>query len=90
MKAAQFEGYYDEAKAEFDALKAKLKHDIARDIDRHRATLQQMLEQDIIMAYYYQAGVVESGLVTDKQYLEAVRLLNNLEEYQGLLNAERQ
>ena len=90
VKAAQFEGYYDEAKAEFDALKAKLKHDIARDIDRHRATLQQMLEQDIIMAYYYQAGVVESGLVTDKQYLEAVRLLNNLEEYQGLLNAERQ
>ena len=63
-----------------------MKHDIARDIDRHRETLQQMLEQDIIMAYYYQAGVVESGLPTDKQYQEAVRLLNNLEEYNRILN----
>lgn len=86
VKVAQFEGYYDDAKVEFDALKAKLKHDIARDIDRHRETLQQMLEQDIIMAYYYQAGVVESGLPTDKQYQEAVRLLNNLEEYNRILN----
>jgi len=86
VKAAQFEGYYDDAKAEFDALKAKLKHNIASDIDRHRDTLQQMLEQDIIMAYYYQAGVVESGLATDKQYQEAVRLLNNPEEYKKLLN----
>ena len=88
VKTAQFEGYYDDAKAEFDALKAKLKHDIASDIDRHRATLQQMLEQDIIMGHYYQAGAVEAGLPTDKQYLEAVRLLNNLEEYQDLLRTK--
>ena len=66
-------------------MKAKLKHDISRDIDRHRETLQQMLEQDIIMAYYYQAGVVESGLVNDKQYQEAVRILNHPDEYRKLL-----
>jgi len=85
VKTAKFEGYYDDAKTEFDALKAKLKHDISRDIDRHRETLQQMLEQDIIMAYYYQAGVVESGLVNDKQYQEAVRILNHPDEYRKLL-----
>lgn len=85
VKVARFEGYYDDAKAEFEALKAKLKHDIASDLDRNKETLCQMLEQDIIMGYYYQAGVVESGLLTDKQYLEAVRLLNNPEEYRKLL-----
>ena len=85
VKTAKFEGYYDDAKTEFDALKAKLKHDISRDIDRHRETLQQMLEQDIIMAYYYQAGVVESGLVNDKQYQEAVRILKHPDEYRKLL-----
>ena len=89
VKAAQFEGYYDDAKAEFDALKAKLKHNIANDIDRHRATLQQMLEQDILMAYYYQAGVVEAGLRSDNQYLEAVRLLNTPDEYKRLLSGEQ-
>ena len=88
VKVAQFEGYYEDAKPEFEALKAKLKHDIASDLDRNRETLCQLLEQDIIMAYYYQAGVVESGLLTDKQYLEAVRLLNNPEEYQKLLKGE--
>ncbi len=88
VKVAQFEGYYEDAKPEFEALKAKLKHDIASDLDRNRGTLCQLLEQDIIMAYYYQAGVVESGLLTDKQYLEAVRLLNNPEEYQKLLKGE--
>ena len=86
VKTAQFEGYYEGAKAEFDALKAKLKHDISRDIDRHRETLQQLLEQDIIMAYYYQAGVVEAGLQKDKPFLEAVRLLNNPEEYRKVLS----
>ncbi len=86
VKAAQFEGYYDDAKAEFDALKAKLKHDIASDIDRHRQMLQQMMENDIIMAYYYQAGVLEASLQSDSQYQEAVRLLNNPEEYRRLLS----
>ncbi len=88
VRVAKFEGYYEDAKPEFEALKAKLKHDIASDLDRNRETLCQLLEQDIIMAYYYQAGVVESGLLTDKQYLEAVRLLNNPEEYQKLLKGE--
>jgi carboxyl-terminal processing protease len=88
VRVAKFEGYYEDAKAEFEALKAKLKHDISSDIDCHRETLQQMLEQDIIMAYYYSAGVVEAGLQTDKQYMEAVRLLNAPEEYRRLLGGE--
>ena len=85
VKAAQFEGYYDAAKAEFDALAAKLQHDVAADIDRHEQTLREMLEQDIVMAYYYQAGVVQIGLRHDSQYREAVRLLQHPEEYWKLL-----
>jgi len=88
VRVAKFEGYYDEAKAEFEALKAKLKHNISSDLDRHRDTLKQLMEQDIIMAYYYSAGVVEAGLQTDKQYMEAVRLLNAPEEYRRLLGGK--
>ena len=40
------------------------------------------------MGYYFQSGTVEAGLQTDKQYLEAVRLLNNLEEYKKLLSGK--
>jgi carboxyl-terminal processing protease len=81
IKTAKFEGYYDDARAEFDALEHKLRHDVAREMDRHRDTIIQMVEMDIIAAYYYQAGIVEAGLHHDKQMSEAVRLLNNTEEY---------
>jgi len=75
VKAAKFEGYYDEAREAFDALEAKLKHDVGREIDRHEAVLRQMLESDIIAAYYYQSGVLEAGLRYDRQLEAAVRAL---------------
>lgn len=85
VKVAKFEGYYDEARAEFDALKAKLKHNVAQEIDRHSKVIRELIEQDIIMAYYYQEGVTRAALPTDNQYLEAERLLKNPDEYYRLL-----
>lgn len=86
VKVAKFEGYYDEARAEFEALKAKLDHhDISRDLDLHREEIQHMLEQDIISAYYFQAGQVEAALEYDKTMKEAERILNTPGEYEKLL-----
>ena len=85
VKMAKFEGYYDGAKTEFDNLKAKLKHDVARDIEHDKETLRQMLEQDIVSAYYYQGGAIEAGLDNDKQLEAAEKLLNNDGEYSKLL-----
>ena len=42
-KIVQFEGYYDDAKTEFENLEKKLKHDIARDLDMHRDVLKQII-----------------------------------------------
>jgi len=86
-KAARFEGYYDEAKAEFEALKKKIDHhDVARDLDLKRDEIQQVLEQDIVSCYYYQAGQLQSGLRADKTLREAERILNTEGEYQKVLN----
>ena len=82
---AQFEGYYDEAKPEFEALEKKLKHNLATDLDRNKQVIKQILQADIVAAYYYQAGAIENNLNTDKQMLEACRLLNSPQEYAGLL-----
>ena len=62
-----------------------LKHDVATELDKHRETIQQMLEAEIIASYYYQAGAIEAGLSYDKQYLEAVKLLKNAPEYRKIL-----
>ena len=85
-KAMKFEGYYDEAKAELEALKAKIDHhDLASDLDRHRDEIQQMLEQDIVSAYYYQGGQLQVGLRNDKTLQEAQRILNTPGEYNRIL-----
>ncbi len=86
VKTAKYEGYYDDAKEAFDALGEKLKHDVAKDLEKHRETIQQMLELDIIAAYYYQSGAMEAGLAYDKQLQEAVRLLQSPEEYRKVMS----
>ena len=85
VKTAKFEGYYDDARDAFDLLGKHLKHDVATELDKHRETIQQMLEAEIIASYYYQAGAIEAGLSYDKQYLEAVKLLKNAPEYRKIL-----
>lgn len=85
VKTAKFEGYYDDAKDAFAELEAKLNHNVAVDLEKHKEVLLQVLESDIIAAYYYQAGAIEAGLNFDRQLKEAVRLLQNPEEYKKLL-----
>ena len=85
VKTAQFEGYYDDAKEAFDNLEKKLNHDVAVDLEKHKQVLLQVIEADIIAAYYYQAGSIESGLQYDRQVKEAQRLLKNQEEYKKIL-----
>lgn len=83
VRVAKFEGYYDEAAEEFEALKRKIDHhDLASDLDRHRDEIQQLLEQDIVGAYYYQAGQMQIGIRSDKLIAEAVRMLTTPGEYE--------
>ena len=85
VKTAKFEGYYEGAKAAFDSLESKLNHDVAFALDRNEKVVRQILEADIIAAYYYQAGAIEAGLNYDNQLKEAIRLLKNPEEYKNVL-----
>lgn len=85
MKLARFEGYYDDAKSEFDALAKKLSHNVAKDLDYNKQYIKRLLENDIVAAYYYQGGAIRNSLRYDKQVKEAVRLLNTPEEYKKLL-----
>ena len=91
IKTAKFEGYYDDAKEEFEALKQKIDHhDVGRDLDAHRQEIQQLIEQDIVSAYYYQAGQMQVGLRNDKTLREAERILTTDGEYEKLLgNAQK-
>ena len=89
VKTAKAEGYYEQAREAFELLESKLRHDVGTDIDKHEDIIRQMVELDIIAAYYYQAGSIEAGLKYDKQLKEAVRLLQSPDEYQKLLKPKK-
>lgn len=82
---AKAEGYYEGAKAEFDALKKKLEHDLAKEIDFNRDAIKRQVEMEIVKMYYYQAGALQYGLREDKQLKEAMNLLGDTERYKSLL-----
>lgn len=88
---ARFEGYYDDAKPEFEALRQKLKHNIVKDLDYpyNKQKIKEMIAADLMAAYYFEKGSLENSLRNDKQFAEAARLLGNAEEYQKLLQPKK-
>ena len=88
-KLARFEGYYDDAKPEFEALKSKLSHNVSKDLDYNKEYISHLLENDIVTAYYYQGGAILNSLRYDKQVKEALRILNSPEEYEKNLHPQK-
>lgn len=84
-KVVQFEGYYDDAKTEFENLEKKLKHNIAKDLDINKDILKHLISNDIVAAIHFQKGAVEHSLKRDKQMKEACRLINDGKEYNDIL-----
>ena len=84
-KVAKMEGYYDRAKAEFDALEKKLEHDLAAEMNFHSKEIRMALEHDIVTCYHYQAGGIEYSLQHDNQVKEAIELLNDRKRYESIL-----
>ena len=88
-KVAEFEGYYNRAKAEFDALEKKLAHDLSVELDHHKQEVKEAISSDIVACYYYQTGVIENSLRSDKLVQEALSLLADKSRYHKLLYPEQ-
>lgn len=86
---AKFEGYYDDAKGEFDALRRKLTHNLEKELEHHKESIMRILRADIVAAYYYQAGAVENSIATDSQVQAAFELLLDSQRYNAILQPEQ-
>lgn len=84
-KTAQIEGYYDDAKAEFDALEKKFAHNLDREMDRQEKDLRKVMANEIVRRYYFQAGTVEEMLKDDDDTKRAIEVLGNPAEYNKIL-----
>ncbi|MCM1311984.1 MAG: S41 family peptidase [Bacteroides sp.] len=84
-KMAEFEGYLEEAKEEFDALEKKLEHNLERDLNNFKKDIKKLMAQEIIKRYYFQAGVIEEQLKDDDDLMRAVEIIKNKDEYNKIL-----
>ena len=83
---ADFEGYMDIAAEEFNALEAKLKPDLERDLDKFKPFISDELNEEIVKRFYYQTGSVRISLRDDVQLKTAINILNNQDVYNKLLS----
>lgn len=84
-KTAQYEGYYEDAKEQFDALEQKLAHNLDREMDHKQDDIRRLMAGEVIKRYYYQAGVVEQSLKGDEDVEQALQVLHDKEAYEKKL-----
>lgn len=86
----RFEGYYDDARNELEALKKKLSHNIGKDLEINKEALKNIIANDLMTAYYFQRGAAQNALRHDRQMDEAIKLLTNTDRYRRLLAAPKE
>lgn len=88
-KAAQFEGCYDEAKEEFEALEQKMSGNVTADLMRFKKDISEILENDIVSRYYFQKGVIKQQLRDDKFVEKALEVFSDGDYYHSILSVSR-
>ena len=85
--AARFEGCYEEAKAEFEALAQKMTGDVGADLERpkNKKEIKAILENDIVSRYYFRSGAIRQQLKDDKDLKSALEILADKQRYEQLL-----
>ena len=84
-RAARFEGCYDEAKSDFEALAKKMVGNVAVDLERSKSDIKLLIENDIVSRYYYRKGAIKQQLRDDKDLKAALEILSDMQRYKKIL-----
>jgi carboxyl-terminal processing protease len=79
------EKYFEAIQADYEALKAKQKHDKEQDVKKHHQEIEYFLVQEIASRYYYQQGRMRASFRNDPEIKEALAILNDSNRYNQLL-----
>lgn len=82
-KVAKFEGY--DVAEDIKALEAKLTHNEDYDFEHWKPEIKKLLNNEIMLRYYYRRGLIRNSLNNDKTLDTALAVLNNPQEYHKML-----
>ncbi|MCJ7449779.1 MAG: S41 family peptidase [Bacteroidales bacterium] len=83
---AKKEKYYDLHKDLFSELEKDIAHSLDNDLTIFRNEITELLEDEIIGRYFYEAGTIAWTIKKDEQVNKALEILNNKEKYRSVLN----
>lgn len=84
-KTAEEEGYFDDSKAEYEALMKLVTPSKERDLEKFKAEIKEVLENEIISRYYFQNGRTIDAFRYDDELKRALEVLKNKQEYNTIL-----
>ena len=84
-KTAEDEGYYEESKAEYEALLSKVIPSKERDLEKFKGEIKTLLENEIVSRYYFQKGRAEDAFRSDLTIAKSLEILKNKNEYNTIL-----
>ena len=85
---ARKEKYYDLHKDLFSELQKDINHNLEQDLTVFRPEITELLEDEIIGRYFYEAGSIAWTIKKDEQVNEALKILNDREKYNSVLNGK--
>lgn len=83
---AEEEGYFEDAKAQYDELMKKVVPSKERDLEKFKDEIRVIVENEIISRYYYQKGRTVDAFRNDDYLKKAIDVLKNTKEYNTILN----
>lgn len=85
QKTIEKENLMDDAKAEYEALMAKITPSKERDLVKFEAQIRQLIENEIVSRYYFQQGRVQNSFNHDEVLKKGIEVLNNTQQYNTIL-----
>ena len=84
-ETAEKEGFYEDSKAEYEALMARVVPSKERDLEKFRSEIKYLLENEIISRYYYQKGRAIDAFRNDLYVEKALEILKTRSTYNTIL-----
>lgn len=86
IKIAKEEKYYAISEKTFNELKKNLAHDKIKDLETFKKEIKELLREEIITRYYYEAGRVQASIQNDPQIEKALSVLKDSVKYRSILD----
>lgn len=84
-EVAAEEGLSADLTSQINGIQSTLDKEKASQIKKHEKDILKSIEQEILIRYYYETGLVRHQLKNDPELVEAISILNNTSRYTQIL-----